>query len=67
MNLTLRTSFNEGTSWATAKVIHAGPAAYSDLSIYKNKGLGILYEAGIEKPYEGIAFQLISLKEATKP
>ncbi|WP_316767678.1 sialidase family protein [Pedobacter frigiditerrae] len=67
MNLTLRTSFDEGTSWANAKVIHTGPAAYSDITTYKNKELGILYEAGIEKPYEGIVFQLINLKEAIKP
>jgi sialidase-1 len=59
MNLTLRTSFDEGVSWATDKVIHAGPAAYSDITTYKNKELGILYEAGIEKPYEGIVFKLI--------
>jgi sialidase-1 len=67
MNLTLRTSFDEGASWATAKVIHAGPAAYSDITTYKKKEIGILYEAGVKKPYEGIAFQLISLKKATKP
>lgn len=67
MNLTLRASFDDGTSWANAKVIHAGPAAYSDIAVYKNKKLGLLYEAGVQKPYEGIAFKLINLKEATRP
>lgn len=67
MNLTLRTSFDDGASWATAKVIHAGPAAYSDITSYKNKKLGLLYEAGVQTPYDGIAFQLITLKAATTP
>jgi sialidase-1 len=67
MNLTLRASFDEGLSWANSKVIHAGPSAYADITVYKNKDLGILYESGLEKPYEGIAFKMISLKSITKP
>lgn len=66
VNLTLRTSFDDGHSWAGAKVIHAGPAAYSDLTFYK-KSLGILYECGNEKPYEGIAFRLIPANSIAKP
>ncbi|MEJ5995632.1 sialidase family protein [Pedobacter sp. Du54] len=67
MNLTLRASFDDGASWANSKVIYGGPSAYSDIAVYKNKDLGIVYESGIAKPYEGIAFQLIKLKSIANP
>jgi sialidase-1 len=67
LNLTLRSSNDDGKTWASSKVIHTGPSAYSDIAIYKKKNLAILYESGVEKPYEGIAFKLVSLKEAVKP
>ncbi len=40
-------------------------SAYSDIAVYK-KELACLYEAGITKPYEGIAFKTIRLSELTK-
>ncbi len=55
-NLTLRTSRDEGRSWSRSRVLHAGPAAYSDLSLLGNGKLGCLYEAGVLSPYEGIVF-----------
>lgn len=67
LNLTLRSSIDDGKTWATAKVIHTGPSAYSDITIYKKKNIAMLYESGEVKPYEGIAFKILTLKEASKP
>jgi len=65
-NLTLRLSYDDGSSWAASKVIHPGPSAYSDIAPYKKKDVAILYESGKDKPYEGIAFKLIRIKDITK-
>lgn len=66
INLTLRMSYDDGQTWAVSKVIYPGPSAYSDITIYKRKSIGILYESGINKPYEGIAFKLIPVKSFAK-
>lgn len=58
MNLTLRRSGDDGKSWSSSVVIYPGPSAYSDIAVYRKKYIAILYEAGINKPYEGIAFKL---------
>ncbi|MCC8427104.1 exo-alpha-sialidase [Mucilaginibacter sp. UR6-11] len=61
-NITLRASFDDGHTWPKKQVIYPGPSAYSDIAIYK-KQVACLYEAGKLKANEGIAFQMISLKE----
>lgn len=66
INLTLRMSYDDGQHWAVSKVIHPGPSAYSDITIYKKKNIGILYESGVNKPYEGIAFKLVPVKSFVK-
>ncbi|WP_345949621.1 sialidase family protein [Mucilaginibacter sp. PAMB04274] len=60
MNLTLRMSYDNGQTWPISEIIYPGPSAYSDISIYKNKNVAVLYECGIAKPYEGIAFKVVS-------
>lgn len=55
-NLTLRASFDEGETWPVAKVLHAGPSAYSDLAVLTDGQAACLYEAGSKNPYEGIWF-----------
>lgn len=62
-NLTLRASLNGGKTWAHKQVLFAGPSAYSDIAVYKKKQVACLYEAGIAKAYDGIAFQVIDLKD----
>lgn len=58
-NMTLRISKDEGLNWTGSMVLHAGPAAYSDLTLLSNGNLGCLYEAGHSDPYGGIVFQEI--------
>jgi sialidase-1 len=60
--MTLRFSYDEGKAWPVTKVLHEGPAAYSDLTLLKTGELGCFYEAGLRSPYEGIVFQKVPLK-----
>lgn len=66
-NLTLRASMDSGKTWPRSLVVYPGPAAYSDIAVTKRKQIACLYEAGINKPYEGIAFKTIALNQLIKP
>ena len=59
--LTVRLSYDEGETWPVAKVLHAGPSAYSCLASLPDGRIGIVYEAGAEHPYETIRFARFSL------
>jgi len=63
--MTVRLSYNEGKSWPVAKVIHDGPAAYSDLVVLPNGSIGCLYERGDEHAYETISFARFTLRWLT--
>ena len=52
----VRRSFDEAESWDAGKIIHAGPAAYSDLAITENSLVGVLFEAGDDELYERVDF-----------
>ncbi|MFA6086574.1 exo-alpha-sialidase [Mucilaginibacter sp.] len=65
-NMTLRVSLDDGQTWLNSVVIHAGPSAYSDIAVYHGQ-VACFYEAGILKPYEGIAFKTLSLDGLMKP
>lgn len=54
--LTVRLSDVEGKTWPAARVLHEGPAAYSDLVLLPSGEIGCLYERGEKGPYEEIAF-----------
>jgi sialidase-1 len=59
VNMTLRRSKDGGHTWDSSIVINEGPSAYSDLVMINDKLIGILYEGGIDSPYEGIAFEVV--------
>jgi len=64
VHMTVRASFDEGGTWTAARVLHAGPSAYSDLAVLANGQIACLYEVGQAHPYESIvfaAFPLLSL------
>ncbi|WP_216844080.1 exo-alpha-sialidase [Phytoactinopolyspora alkaliphila] len=52
----ISSSFDEGQTWTAGKLIWDGPAAYSDMVRLGNNRVGILYEAGVDGPYETITF-----------
>jgi len=55
-NLTVRASRDGGRTWFWSAVIHAGPAAYSNLVALNRRTAGILYERGEASAYEHISF-----------
>jgi sialidase-1 len=58
-NMTIKWSYDLGKTWSKSKVVHAGPAAYSNLVEISSGKLGLLFEGGIKSPYEGIAWMII--------
>ncbi len=63
MNMTVRLSRDHGNTWTKKQVVHAGPAAYSNLLQLPAGGIAILYEAGNKNPYEGIVFKVLDMNE----
>jgi sialidase-1 len=58
--MTVRLSRDEGQTWPYANVLHAGPAAYSCLTVLPDGSIGCLYERGEKHPYETITFARFS-------
>jgi sialidase-1 len=54
--LTVRLSDDDGATWPAARVLHAGPAAYSSLAALADGSIGVLFERGERSPYERITF-----------
>jgi sialidase-1 len=67
VNLTVRASFDDGSQWPVAHVLHAGPAAYSCLVSLPDNAFGCLYEAGEKNPYESIVFHRLPVKSLQRP
>jgi sialidase-1 len=63
--MTVRLSYDEGTSWPVARVIHEGPAAYSSLVVLPDLSVGVLFERGARSPYEKIVFARFTLEWLT--
>jgi sialidase-1 len=61
-DLTILASFDEGASWPVKRLVHQGPAAYSDLIKLNDKQIGVLYEAG-ERLYGEIVFAAVDWSE----
>lgn len=59
--MTVRISYDNGKTWPLKKVLYEGPAAYSNLTLLADEKLACLYEAGYNKPYEGIVFEQLPL------
>jgi sialidase-1 len=52
--MTVRLSHDGARSWVASKVLHTGPAAYSDLAVIDDQTVYALYERGESLPYERI-------------
>jgi sialidase-1 len=61
-DMTVRLSFDEGLTWTKDTIIHAGPAAYSDLVKLDTGLAGILYEAG-DALYDAIIFGYFDVQD----
>ncbi|MCA9213896.1 MAG: sulfatase-like hydrolase/transferase [Planctomycetales bacterium] len=54
--MTVRMSDDQGKTWSALKTIHAGPSAYSCLTVLRDRSIGCLYEAGDKHSYETVRF-----------
>jgi sialidase-1 len=54
--MTVRLSLDGAATWPHAKQLHAGPAAYSCLTVLPDGEIGCLYERGDKNAYETITF-----------
>ncbi len=61
-HLTVRLSYDEGRTWPVSRLLHAGPAAYSDLCVTQDLSICCLYERGAEMPYERISLARFDLE-----
>jgi sialidase-1 len=59
--MTVRLSYDEGATWPVARQLHAGPSAYSALTVLPDMTIGCLYERGSKSAYETITFARFSL------
>lgn len=62
-NMTIKMSVDDGNTWAKSYIVHSGPAAYSDIVMISEEEIGIFYEGGLTKPYEGIAFKTVPIAD----
>jgi sialidase-1 len=56
--MTVRLSDDEGQTWASARLVTPGSAAYSSLALLKNDQAGLLYERDRYQKIEFVAFGL---------
>ena len=64
-HLTVRLSYDECRTWPVARLLHEGPAAYSDLCVAPDMSVCCLYERGDEGPYERITLARFNLEWLT--
>jgi sialidase-1 len=58
-NLVARLSYDEGQTFTNERLVAAEPAAYSDLTVLKDKSVGVLWERG---NYRFITFTTLTLE-----
>ena len=63
VNMTVRLSYDGAKTWKRSVVVHEGPSAYSNLVSLPGGKLGLLYEGGAKKPYEGIAWKELQMAD----
>ena len=64
-NMAVRLSYDEGHTWSAAKTLHAGPSAYSCLTVLADLTAGCLYERGEHSAYEKITFARFNVEWLT--
>jgi sialidase-1 len=59
--MTIRLSYDECHTWPVARVLHAGPSAYSDLAVLPDGAICCLYERGVQHAYETLTLARFDL------
>ncbi|WP_295121175.1 exo-alpha-sialidase [uncultured Chitinophaga sp.] len=60
-NMTIKMSTDQGVKWDKKNIVFEGPAGYSDLVQLSDTHVGLLYEAGVAKYTNGIAFKSVAI------
>lgn len=63
--MTVRLSYDEAKTWPVARMVYAGPSAYSSLTVLQDGTIGLLYERGTANAYEEIEFAHFNLRWLT--
>ena len=64
-DMTVRLSYDECRTWPAARVLHAGPAAYSDLCVTGDGTICCLYERGEAEPHQTVTLSRFNLEWLT--
>jgi sialidase-1 len=65
--MTIRTSFDECTTWSNSKLIYAPKSAYSCMTVLPDGNIGLLFEGGREFRHDSITFVSINPDELFVP
>lgn len=63
--MTVRLSYDECRTWNAGRILHWGPAAYSDLCVLPDMTICCLYERGTNHPYETMTLARFNLEWLT--
>lgn len=63
VNMTVRLSYDNARTWKRSVVVHEGPSAYSNLVALPDGIIGLLFEGGMKKAYEGIAWKELKMSD----
>ncbi len=66
VNMTVRTSRDDGVTWQVAKTLTGLPAAYSDLVQIDADTVGVLYETGDFGAYSTLTFQRVPISDLSR-
>lgn len=58
-NMTVRMSSNDGGAWDKKNLVFEGPSGYSDLVQLSDTHIGLLFEGGLNRYFNGIAFRQV--------
>ncbi|MGF1925365.1 MAG: sialidase family protein [Bacteroidia bacterium] len=62
-NMTIKMSIDNGLTWPKALSVYTGMSAYSDMVMIETNEIGLLYEAGVSRFSDGIAFRNVNVTE----
>lgn len=62
-NMHVRLSLDDAKTWSRSMQVYEGRTAYADMTILADGSIAILYERGVEHPYECIALQIFTLDD----
>ncbi len=65
IRMTVRLSYDDGKTWPVSRILHDGPAPYSNLAVLPGGEIVCFYEGGEKNPYESMIFEKFSLEWLT--